>query len=373
MAAAGNIKHLRSGFTTGTAAAAAAKAALIYLFSDSRPAHVQVQLLDDSIWCIAIQDGCKVDATTAWCTVVKDAGDDPDITHGALIGARVGLRQDVDEPLVKIIGGPGVGKVTKPGLEILPGCAAITSGPFKMIKIAVNQVCADHDIQAAVWVEIFVPDGEKLARQTLNRRLGIVGGISILGTTGVVRPLSHEAYIKTISAALSVARAVGLKAVVLTTGRRSERFAQQCWPWLSDEGFIQIGDYFADSLQMAKAQGFTTITLAIFFGKAVKMAQGLAHTHARSARLTLWHLSQWALEVKAEPDFSRRVHQAHTARHAFDFIKIACPALIDRVGTKVVQAARSFAGGDTAVNVVIFDFDGTICSRQGDGPCHPSL
>ena len=354
-------KRLRSGFTTGTAATAAVKAALIHLLGAAPPGQVEVLLLNDTLRTIPIETCRRVNREMARCTVIKDAGDDPDITNGARIGAQVCIRRSTKKSVVRVTGGRGVGMVTKPGLGILPGQPAITAGPLKMIHQAVAQVLAENACRAHVSVEIFVPQGQRLALKTLNGRLGIVGGISILGTTGEVRPLSHVAYIATIDAALSVARAAGLKQVVLTTGRRSERFAQARWPSLAREAFIQMGDYFARAMAMAAGHGLEQVILAVFFGKAVKMAQGIAHTHARTARLTLDRLSQWALEVSGRAELARRVAGANTARQVFDDIKADCPDLIKRVGCEVVQAARGFAGEQVTVRAVIFDFDGSLC------------
>jgi cobalt-precorrin-5B (C1)-methyltransferase len=179
-----------------------------------------------------------------------------------------------------------------------------------------------------------------------------------LGTTGIVRPLSHEAYTATVKAALKVARAAGLHRIVFTTGRRSERFAQQHWPHMPVEGFVQIGDYFAESMQMAVECGFDEVIVAVFFGKAVKMAQGIPHTHARLARLTLKILARWAREITGNAALAESVANANTARHAFDMIKDDYPALIEKVGREVVRSAVGFSGGKVRVGVVIFDFDG---------------
>lgn len=321
---------------------------------------MDVELLTGDTMTIEVHTCRPLASNRAVCSVIKDGGDDPDITHGAEIGARVTWKETGIGRIVTIRGGQGVGKVTKPGLETPPGRPAINSGPRKMIRCAAMQVMADHGRFGAVEAEICVPKGEALARHTLNARLGIVGGISILGTTGIVRPLSHEAYVATVQAALSVARSCGLSQVVLTTGRRSERYAQQRWPHLPDEGYIQIGDYFAQAMRMAADQRFERVILAVFFGKAVKMAQGIAHTHARSARLTMEKLSRWALEVTGNADLADCVAGANTARHAFDLIKDDYPALIAKVGREAVRSAVGFSAGKVAVGALIFGFDGSV-------------
>ena len=353
-------KRLRSGFTTGTAAAAATKAALVCLFSGRAPRSVVVVLLTGDTLEIAVHRCRRIDARTAECSVIKDAGDDPDITHGAEIGARVAWQETEGARSVEIQGGQGVGMVTKPGLETPPGEPAINSGPRQMIRQSAIQAMADHHRHGKAVAEVFVPKGVELARRTLNERLGIIGGISILGTTGVVRPLSHAAYVATIRAALSVARASGMQRVVLATGRRSERLAQDKWPHLPSECFVQIGDYFAKSMEMAVALKFEWVVLAVFFGKAVKMAQGIPHTHARSARLTLETLGQWALETTGDKELAGRVTRANTARHAFDLIKTDFAVLIDKVGREMVKAAAGFGKHRVKVGGVIFGFDGDI-------------
>ncbi len=353
-------RKLRRGFTTGTAAAAATKAALILLLSGRPPQRVEVELLTGDGLEIEVHHCRRIDACTARCTVIKDAGDDPDITHGAEIGARVTWELGQGDRRVEIRGGSGVGRVTKPGLEVAPGGPAINPGPCRMIRRSAMEALAAYDGFGRVTTEIFVPRGVELARKTLNRRLGIVDGISILGTTGIVQPLSHEAYVATIRAGLSVARAAGLERAVLATGRRSERLAQELWPDLAAEGFMQIGDYFARSMEMAAEMGFAQVVLAIFFGKAVKMAQGIPHTHARSARLTLERLGRWALEVTGNRELARQVAGANTARHAFDLVGRDHPQLIAKVGREVVRAAAGFGKERVAVRAIIFGFDGKV-------------
>ena len=237
-------KRLKSGFTTGTAAAAATKGALALILEKKVPSSVRIRLLTGDYINIKIESCVLKKSDTAECMVIKEAGDDPDITHKAEIGAIASIDKEKKDGLIHITGGRGVGKVTKPGLEIPPGKYAINSGPLNMITEASKDILARHRIKNNLNVSIFVPKGEELAKKTLNARLGILGGISILGTTGIVRPLSHDAYIATIKASISVADAVGSDTVIMTTGRRSEKFAQVFMPDLAEEAFIQIGDFF---------------------------------------------------------------------------------------------------------------------------------
>jgi len=359
-------KKLRTGFTTGTAAAAATKGALRFIVEGRKPAAVKIRLLTGDTITIPLHRCHSTGEGRAECSVIKDAGDDPDVTHKAEIGARVTLTKSKTGPgsrpgpQIIIRGGQGVGRVTKPGLEVPPGQAAINPGPRQMISEAIYDVLGQDDPDLTVSTEIFVPRGQALAEKTLNARLGILGGISILGTTGIVRPMSHDAFTATIKSALSVARAAGLDQVVLTTGRRSERYAQNHWPQISVEAFIQIGDFFKISLEFAAQKGFDQITLAVFFGKALKMAQGVAHTHAAKSALTMTKLAQWTGEITGDRKFAETVLAANTARHAFDLMYKAYPEVVSHVGRRVVESAELFAGKGLRVRNVIFDYKGNI-------------
>ena len=360
-------QKLRSGFTTGAAAAAAAKAALELLLSGRAPTRVKIRFLTGERTDIAIHRCMSTALNQARCTVIKDAGDDPDITHGAEIGAEVTLEEKTPGGRIRISGGAGVGVVTKPGLGIPTGQAAITTGPIAMITESINEVLQSHFSDAGVHVAVFVPDGERLAKKTLNARLGILGGLSILGTTGIVRPMSHEAYVATIEKAMDVARAAGSRQLVLTTGRRSERFAQMRWPHLDEVAFIQMGDFFQAALAAAAERGIPAVTLAVFFGKAVKMAQNVPHTHAAKSELTLKTLSRWTLEITKDRILADRIARANTARHAFDPLKEMAPAVITHVAERTRDCAAGFAANKIDIRCVIFDYDGSaVVDTQPD-------
>jgi cobalt-precorrin-5B (C1)-methyltransferase len=357
-------RKLRTGFTTGTAAAAAAKAAILAILEGKPPQGVSVELLTGERLSIAVHTCRLIDGQTATCTVVKDAGDDPDVTHGAEIGAVVGLCAAAESGLqpaaVAITGGVGVGRITKPGLELPPGEPAINPGPRRMITQAVREALSAHPGQHAAAVEIFVPQGVDIAAKTLNARLGIIGGISILGTTGIVRPLSHAAFTATIDCALSVARATGCRRAVLTTGRRSERFAQNAWPELPQEAFVQIGDFFQQGIERAAARGLETATLAVFFGKALKMAQGTPNTHASRSELVLDSLAGWVRAISGDGALEQKIRAANTAREAFGVLWPAYPEIIAYVGKRILAAASAFAAPGLKIQNVIFDYEGKV-------------
>jgi cobalt-precorrin-5B (C1)-methyltransferase len=367
--------HLKIGFTTGTAAAAAAKGALLLLLSGNRSESVDIRLLiGEQRMTIALHECRSLEPHKALCSVIKDAGDDPDITHKAEIGViltfpapaippdaiRITDSCPTLQPLneIWISAGEGVGKVTKPGLEVPPGEPAINFGPRKMICSTVSELLADSGKSGHIHIEVFVSEGRKLARKTLNERLGIVGGISILGTTGLVKPLSHEAYEATIASALSVARATGAKEIVLTTGRRSERHSRSLWPHLPEEAFIQIGDYFQKSLEMT--EGFQSVCLAVFFGKALKMADGNPHTHAARSRMNLETLARWALELTGNQSLAGQLRKANTARAAFDLIAQDHHRIVSFVGSQMIRSAQNFAPPGLPIKGIIFDFNGKV-------------
>jgi len=367
-----NVKKkqsLRNGFTTGTAAAAATKGALQYLLSHKKPDFVNIPFLSTGSIDITIQSCKKENKYTAVCMVIKDAGDDPDITHKAEIFARVSFVNNNENPKTEITGGEGIGIVTKPGLEIPPGEPAINPGPRKMIHQAITDCFLRYNQAGSVHVEIFIPKGETLALKTLNARLGILGGLSILGTTGIVKPLSHKSYIATIDSALSVAKASGCHQIILTTGRRSERYVHQYLEQvykkaMPEEMVIQMGDFFTDAIRLAMEKGFANICVAVFFGKAVKMAMGASCTHAAKSILSIEMLSQWAETITGDSTFSKKIKESNTAREAFFHIWEQYPVVIDFVGQKVVESAQAYADRSITIGCIVFDYEGSIVFKN---------
>jgi cobalt-precorrin-5B (C1)-methyltransferase len=232
-----------------------------------------------------------------------------------------------------------------------------------MIREAALQVLDQYSANSGVSAEIFVENGEVLAEKTLNRRLGIEGGLSILGTTGLVKPLSHEAYTATIRSAVSVARACGCDHVVLTTGRRSERFSQNFFTGLYNEhpeAFIQIGDFFGMSMDCIAEHNIPNATLAVFFGKALKMAQGFVHTHAAKSDLTMDWLADVVKEETGNKTLAREVLNANTARHAFGMVRLDYPQVLEKVGTAMIRSAEKLCPAQCRFRAIIYDFQGTV-------------
>ncbi len=339
---------LREGFTTGTAAAAAAKACVLLLCGAPHGSvgHVDVPTPHGTSRLLVPVAQCGRDGVAAWAEVIKDGGDDPDATHGALIRSRVVLHPATlpssREILVRIEGGHGVGRFTLPGLPLPPGHAAINPGPRKQIALAVAEALAETLSpcrEADVLVE--APQGGRIATKTMNARLGIIGGISILGTSGVVKPFSHAAWRATVEAGLNVAKALGRSCVGLCTGRRSERLLQGVLPELDDASCVQMADLFSHALQAAANRGFSRIVISCYGGKLAKMAQGLAHTHASSGQLDFAALARRCQRLGMPPDLVRRARSAVTARHVFD---LAEEAGLDRVlAAELAQSALAHA------------------------------
>jgi cobalt-precorrin-5B (C1)-methyltransferase len=352
-------KALRTGFSTGTAATAAAVAAAELLLEGEAPERVLVRLPKGKSIVIPVEESSlgREDATAI---IRKIAGDDPDVTNKARVGATVAKAPG---PGVTITGGPGVGRLTKPGLVLPPGEWAINPVPREMIRDNLSPYLEKAGTGLSVMV--FIEKGEILAKRTLNPRLGIVGGLSVLGTTGLVRPFSNAAYIATIDAAMDVARAQGLEEIVLTTGGRSEGFGMRERPDLPEEAFVQIADFYKDGLAHAARHGFTTIGLAIFFGKAVKQAAGIPYTHAHKSDMDLARMLEYLPELP-EP-LRSGVKNANTALAALGLMKEnGALWIVPLVAKKVLETARGFAGPGPSLWVRVFDFDGQTLAYELD-------
>jgi cobalt-precorrin-5B (C1)-methyltransferase len=359
-------KELRQGFSTGTAATAAAQGALVILLGRPCPERVEVILPGGGSLMIPLQRHRR-ETSRGEAVVVKDAGDDPDVTNGAEIGARVWrLREEGTREEIVLLGGEGVGRVTKPGLPVAVGEPAINPVPRRMICRALRRVWEElgSGEPLRLAVEIFVPGGEEMARHTLNPRLGIVGGISILGTTGLVKPFSHQAYRATIAAALRVAQAAGLKHIAFSTGGKSEGYLKELLPGLAEEGFVQMGDYVRFALKVAAGLGFGQITAGAFFGKALKIAQGFGHTHASRGLADLARLGRLTLDLTGDAGLAQAVAGANTARQALSILTGArAGVVVARVGEQMLAALRDYAGPAPGMGAVVLDFDGSLLWR----------
>lgn len=366
-------KNLRSGYTTGTCAAAAAKGAALTLLGQ-RPDVVSVLLPCGKKAAIALQE-CRKRGVRGYATVVKDAGDDPDVTNGAVIGAELSLIRAKGNAVrgtvpVVLHGGKGVGLVTKPGLPVRKGSPAINPVPRVMIRRAIREALAEaedpHRSIKSVDVTIFVPEGEALAKKTFNPRLGILGGISILGTTGIVKPFSHQAYKETIALSLNIARASGCREVVLSTGGQSERLAMSRFSSLCEESFIQMGDYVGFTLTQALNRGFRRITVAAFMGKLTKIAAGASNTHAGNFPLEMSFVAALGKRLRLNADLIRAIERSVTMRGVLELLlRRKAYSLIDALCGRAVEKLYGMTGNKGSISVVLFSFDGRMLWHGG--------
>jgi cobalt-precorrin-5B (C1)-methyltransferase len=347
-------KGLRTGWTTGTCASAAAKAAATALLSGTVPTPVEVALPGgERVGFDAEQTG------PSEAVVVKDAGDDPDCTDGARITARV-------EPLATssstvLLAGTGVGTITKPGLGLPVGAPAINPVPRRMILAALSEVT-----ELPVSVTFSVPGGEEMAARTSNTRLGILGGISILGTTGIVRPFSTAAYRASVVQQIDVASAQGERTVVLSTGSRSEQAALRLLPHLDPVCFVEVGDFSGIALRRAAGAGVERVVVVAMAGKITKLAAGVMMTHFHRSKVDNQLMSDVARRAGAPSGVLAAATATATARHFFE----ACMQE-GHLGSLTVLcelakgACEAHAGGRLEVAVWMVDFEGRQVVASG--------
>ena len=361
-------RPLRRGWTTGACATAAAKAAYQALLTGEFPDPVEIALPKGLRPAFALAN-TELDAGTASAAVVKDAGDDPDVTHGALIVAHV--RRGAKGSGVTFRAGEGVGTVTRAGLPLPPGEPAINPGPREMLRAAVAEVAAAYGDSGDVEIEIAVPGGGELAKHTLNGRLGIVGGLSILGTTGIVIPYSCSAWIHSIHRGIDVARAAGLDHVAGSTGSASEAAVQKMHG-LPETALIDMGDFVGGMLKYVRTHPVAKVTIAGGVGKMTKLAQGLLDLHSRRGSVDLPGLAALARGAGASDALCARIEAANTAAEAVQHAGEASIALGDAVaGAAWETAATVVAGKPVAIEIVVFDRDGKLVGHAPFKDAHP--
>lgn len=281
--------------------------------------------------------------------MIKDAGDDPDVTNGAEIVATLQLRiaESPDDIGLAIVGGEGVGTITKPGLALPVGAPAINPVPLQMIKWAVSEAVQAMNVEfpgKKLVVTISIPGGEELAKKTLNKRLGILGGLSVLGTTGIVVPVSADAWTATISSAMDVARENGVREIVLSTGRTSER-AMELHYGFPEEAYVMMGDYLEFSLKQAAARGFTTIHLAGMWAKILKGAQRIPQTHVRHGALDVATAINFLKKNEPRTELFAFLQGSNTAREVYErLLAHGAQDIIHSVCLRAKEYYQSVAG-----------------------------
>ena len=360
-------RPLRRGWTTGTCAAAGAKAAYAALVTGVFPDPVEVTLPRGERPAFALATTLR-DENSATAGIVKDAGDDPDVTHGALVLATV--RAAAPGSGISFRAGEGVGTVTRPGLPVPPGEPAINPVPRRMILAAIAEVAAAAGAAGDVEVEIAIPGGEALAARTLNPRLGIVGGLSILGTTGIVVPYSCAAWIHSIRSGIDVARALGIAHVAGATGAASEAAVQKLHG-LPETALIDMGDFVGGMLKYLRAHPVPQVTIAGGVAKMTKLAQGLVDLHSKRGAIDLAALAQLARAHGGSAELARRIAAANTAAEAFGHAAGERIALGDAVASTAWRTAAGVIDGtNIALEILVFDRDGGLVGRAPFRPAH---
>lgn len=392
----------RTGYTTGSNAAAAAKAATIALLTGQWPETVTITLpIGETTVMEPVErrlvtgdggpgtgdargatpvSGLPSPVGEAYCCMVKDAGDDPDVTHGALICAQVRFSQTSG---ITLEGGEGVGRVTLPGLGLEVGGPAINPVPRQQIRDnvadAVREVKAEEpDFLANHGLEVIisVPGGEVLAQKTLNARLGILGGISILGTTGKVFPYSTAAWRASVIQAVEVAAKNSVEKVVLATGNRSERYAMRIFPELPEVAFVELSVFTGDALKTCIGHGVKAVVFVGMMGKMVKTAQGHMTTHVAGNQVDFKFLAQVCRDSGAPEGLVQAVAAANTGRHFLELCQQwQYNAPVQQIVDLAVTSCETFIrdnGGAMALEVILVDFDGTVLARAQGGSAEPA-
>jgi len=376
------VGNLRTGFTTGTSATAASVAAVLSIINQKKIKSVDVLLPKKSRIKTVIVDGtvgttppeleiveklkininsCFYAKNQAQCSVIKDAGDDPDVTHGAEIVVAVELTSKLNS--IEIDGGEGVGRVTKPGIGLDIGQAAINPTPRKMIIENLTEVSKEILEKNGIKVIISVPKGKELGPKTDNPRIGIVNGISILGTSGIVIPYSTASFAASIRQQLDVVLSMGDDTVVLTTGGRSEDFARKVFD-LPDHSFVQFGDFSGYTISQCAKKGIGKAFVGGFIGKFAKMATGVKQTHVKGSKVNMNFLSELAKKCKAEENVIQKIKNANTARNVQEIIlENNIEGFFDLICLEVYKQMRGHSENKILIEIILFNFDGNVLAR----------
>jgi len=359
---------LRRGWTTGACATAATTAAYTALLTGEFPDPVEIRLPkgERPLFALARE---ALRTHSAMAGVVKDAGDDPDVTHGALVLAEV--RAGERGGGVSFRAGEGVGTVTRPGLPIAVGEPAINPVPRRMMTEAVQRVAAAHGGSGDVEITLSIPGGEEMARKTWNPRLGILGGLSILGTTGVVHPYSCSAWIASIHRGIDVARANGLDHIAACTGSTSEAGVQRLYD-LPDIAFIDMGDFAGGMLKYLRRHPVPRLTLAGGFAKMSKLAAGSLDLHSGRSQIDREALAGAMHSLGAPEALLDAARSANTASEILSLAQRAGVPLADRMAREAQARAGALVEGRVAIEVAIFDRSGALVGRAGFGRSAPA-
>ncbi len=310
----------RTGYTTGTCATAATAAALKALLRQEHQKSVSITLSTADTAVFPVEE-CFLSAGSARCGVRKDAGDDPDVTNGLIICSDVSLRKDIPKGEIVFLKGEGVGTVTLSGLGIPVGEPAVNPVPREMIARAVRLLLKDYRIDGGVSVTLSIPGGEGVAKKTMNEKLGVTGGLSIIGTSGIVIPYSEEAYLESIRRSLDVAASNGCRDIVTISGRRNEKHLKKLFPLFPDPAFIHYGNRLGQTLEMMREyQSFESVAVGVMLAKATKLAQGELDMSSRNVPLNRDYIASLAEKTGYDIDVCRRIHDLRLVRNIAEII-----------------------------------------------------
>lgn len=346
---------LRSGYTTGACATAASKAALIKLLTGESLSEVSFHIPDGEELFLPVESVCQNDVSSVTATVVKDAGDDPDVTNNRVIEVKVSYSE---KPGIHFLQGKGVGVVTLPGLGLPVGEPAINNTPRQMIIRELSELYG-----GGLDVIISVPGGEELALKTFNPKLGIVGGISIIGTSGIVRPFSSEAFVDAIRREIEVCQAIGAERLVINSGAKSEKYVKREYSDLPPQAFVHYGNYIGDTLKIAEDLKISKVTMGIMLGKAVKLAEGHLNTYSKQVVMNKQFLIELAKKCGCSQEAFNVISDMTLARELWTNLSdsdasLFFPALLDEC-MKHCSALLTY----TELTLMLIDEDGNIACR----------
>ena len=362
-----NKSDLRGGYTTGACAAATARAALRMLITQQAFNEIEIRLPNKQWVSFSLSRLEGIDEVLAG--VVKDAGDDPDCTHGIEIQC---LARWVKKPGIHLKGGEGVATVTLPGLELTVGEPAINPVPraniLEMAELELKENHVKLEPELGLELQIIVPRGCEVAKETSNERLGLIGGISILGTRGTVKPYSTSAFAASVRQSIQIAKANGLNHVLLTTGSRSEKAAQNLFPEISAMALIQAGDFIGIGLRGAKRYGLKRVSLVVMIGKMGKLISGRMMTHVSGHAIDFKQLSELARQEGLGQSLCAEIALANTGRHVLGLVRDKhCEKFLTRLCKEAYQHANAYTGDALAIDVTLIDFDGAKLASYPTG------
>ncbi|MBD5451834.1 MAG: cobalamin biosynthesis protein CbiD [Lachnospiraceae bacterium] len=344
---------MRYGFTTGSCAAAAAKAAAYMLLTGREKTEITIETPKGISYHAKLLDICRTENEVR-CAVEKDGGDDPDVTTGAWIYATVSYGEEMETKII-IEGGIGVGKVTRQGLDQPIGNAAINHVPREMITKEVTEVCRLTDYQGSLKVVISVPDGALISEHTFNPRLGVIGGISILGTSGIVEPMSSQAILDTIKLELTQRRSEGLDYVAISPGNYGQDFMKKTYGYDLDKS-VKCSNFIGETIDMAVALGFQKILLTGHIGKLIKVAGGIMNTHSREADCRMELLAAFAVQNQLESCYARELLECATTEEALSILEThkILSAVMETVVERICYSLEKRANGKLTVDCIVY-------------------